>query len=226
MDGRVKTLHPNVHGGLLAIRDNEDHRAAAGRMASGNRFAGRQSLSFEATVAGSGDYAACVENIDIGGPADPRSGKNHNDVAVLVDAHYDATLEALKTGGTDLPYANVWPKSLCPHGRLYHGDLNWMAGTLEIDMPPYRAFGGKLKRPAMAKTHQQGFYIGDAPALGSPRQPKSKARPCRIIISTTRMPFELVAEFDPTEKAACAIIKHANPCVATGRQRPMRFKKR
>ena len=225
MDGRVKTLHPNVHGGLLAIRDNEDHRAAMEAHGIGQIDLLVVNLyPFEATVAGGGDYAACVENIDIGGPAMIRAAaKNHNDVAVLVDAQdYDAILEALKTGGTDLALRKRLAQKAYARTAAYDAAIsNWMAGTLEIDMPPYRAFGGRLNEALRygENPHQQaGFYIGDAPRIGvaTATQIQGKALSYNNI-NDTDAAFELVAEFDPTEKAACAIIKHANPCgVATG----------
>ena len=225
MDGRVKTLHPNVHGGLLAIRDNEDHRAAMEAHGIGQIDLLVVNLyPFEATVAGGGDYAACVENIDIGGPAMIRAAaKNHNDVAVLVDAQdYDAILEALKTGGTDLALRKRLAQKAYARTAAYDAAIsNWMAGTLDIDMPPYRAFGGRLNEALRygENPHQQaGFYIGDAPRIGvaTATQIQGKALSYNNI-NDTDAAFELVAEFDPTEKAACAIIKHANPCgVATG----------
>ena len=225
MDGRVKTLHPNVHGGLLAIRDNDDHRAAMEAHGIGQIDLLVVNLyPFEATVAGGGDYAACVENIDIGGPAMIRAAaKNHNDVAVLVDAQdYDAILEALKTGGTDLALRKRLAQKAYARTAAYDAAIsNWMAGTLDIDMPPYRAFGGKLNEALRygENPHQQaGFYIGDAPRIGvaTATQIQGKALSYNNI-NDTDAAFELVAEFDPAEKAACAIIKHANPCgVATG----------
>src|SRR5215203_6549971 len=87
MDGRVKTLHPKVHGGLLAIRDNDDHAAAM--RAHGIRPIDLLVVNlypFEATVAGNADFETCIENIDIGGPAMIRAAaKNHADVAVVVE---------------------------------------------------------------------------------------------------------------------------------------------
>ena len=88
MDGRVKTLHPKVHGGLLAIRDNHEHAAAM----QTHGIAPIDLLvvnlyPFEATVAKGADFDDCIENIDIGGPAMIRAAaKNHDDVAVVVDA--------------------------------------------------------------------------------------------------------------------------------------------
>src|SRR6056297_1538689 len=87
MDGRVKTLHPGVHGGLLALRDDPTHVAAMERHGIGPIDLLVVNLyPFEETVAKGGDYAACVENIDIGGPAMIRAAaKNHDFVSVVVD---------------------------------------------------------------------------------------------------------------------------------------------
>src|SRR6187455_375635 len=102
MDGRVKTLHPKVHGGLLAIRDNKEHAAAM----QAHGIAPIDLLvvnlyPFEATVAKGAAFDDCVENIDIGGPAMIRAAaKNHNDVAVIVDADdYARVLDELKAHG-------------------------------------------------------------------------------------------------------------------------------
>src|SRR5918994_5100182 len=99
MDGRVKTLHPAVHGGLLGIRANPEHQAAM--LAHGIQAIDLLVVNlypFEATVAAGKPYDDCIENIDIGGPAMIRAAaKNHGDVAVVVDvADYAAGLEQLK----------------------------------------------------------------------------------------------------------------------------------
>jgi phosphoribosylaminoimidazolecarboxamide formyltransferase / IMP cyclohydrolase len=95
MDGRVKTLHPKVHGGLLGVRTNPEHQAAM--LAHGIEAIDLLVVNlypFEATVAKGGDFEACIENIDIGGPAMIRAAaKNHNDVTVVVDqTDYDTLL--------------------------------------------------------------------------------------------------------------------------------------
>src|SRR6266540_6704882 len=99
MDGRVKTLHPKVHGGLLAIRENKAHTASM--QAHGIRPIDLLVVNlypFEATVAKGADFETCIENIDIGGPAMIRAAaKNHADVAVVVDAgDYAVVLAELK----------------------------------------------------------------------------------------------------------------------------------
>ena len=224
MDGRVKTLHPMVHGGLLAIRDNQDHQAAM----QAHDIAPIDLLvvnlyPFEATVAGGGDYAACVENIDIGGPAMIRAAaKNHEDVAVLVDGDdYDDVLAALADGGTTQALRRRLAQKAYARTAAYDAAIsNWMAAELDIDMPPYRAFGGKLNQALRygENPHQQaGFYAGDKARKGvaTARQIQGKALSFNNI-NDTDAAFELVSELDP-EAFACAIIKQANPCgVALG----------
>ena len=225
MDGRVKTLHPMVHGGLLAIRDNDAHQSAMDThgilpidLLVVNLY------PFEATVAGGGDYADCVENIDIGGPAMIRAAaKNHEDVAVLVDGDdYDDVLVALAEGGTSRALRQRLAQKAYARTAAYDAAIsNWMAQALEIDMPPYRAFGGKLNQALRygENPHQQaGFYAGDAPRKGvaTARQIQGKALSYNNI-NDTDAAFELVSEFAANETPACAIIKHANPCgVALG----------
>ena len=234
MDGRVKTLHPAVHGGLLAIRDNHDHQAA---MAT-HGIAGIDLLvvnlyPFEATVAAGGDYAACVENIDIGGPAMIRAAaKNHQDVAVLVDGDdYQDVLDALAAGGTDLALRQKLAQKAYARTAAYDAAIsNWMAAQLDIDMPAYRGFGGKLQQKLRygENPHQQaGFYVGDTPRLGVATATQVQGKELSYNnINDTDAAFELVSEFDATQGAACAIIKHANPCgVATADDLPSAFEK-
>src|SRR5580698_1021257 len=105
MDGRVKTLHPVVHGGLLGVRHAPEHaRAMAEHGIGGIDLLYVSLYPFEETVAGGGDFATCVENIDIGGPAMIRSAaKNHAYVAVCTEpADLAEVLAALKDGGTTL----------------------------------------------------------------------------------------------------------------------------
>src|SRR5262245_51130247 len=102
MDGRLKTLHPKVHGGLLAIRDNMEHAAAA--KTHGIEFIDLLVVNlypFEETVAKGAGFAECIENIDIGGPAMIRAAaKNHASVTVVVDpADYDTVLDSMRKNG-------------------------------------------------------------------------------------------------------------------------------
>jgi phosphoribosylaminoimidazolecarboxamide formyltransferase/IMP cyclohydrolase len=131
LDGRVKTLHPRVHGGLLALRDDPAHRAA--QQAHGIAAIDLLVVNlypFEATVAAGGDWAACVENIDIGGPAMLRAAaKNHARTSVVVDpADYDALLAALREGGTDAARRRAFAAKAYAHTAAYDGQIaTWLS---------------------------------------------------------------------------------------------------
>ena len=227
MDGRVKTLHPNVHGGLLAIRDDAEHQEAM-------RTHGIQSIDlsvinlypFEEVRAAGGDYPTTVENIDIGGPAMIRaSAKNHAYVTVLTDpSDYPALLDALKADDCQTTYALRQRFAAKAFARTAAYDAvisNWFAEALSIDMPQYRAIGGSLKEAMRygENPHQSaGFYVtGDQrPGVATATLLQGKQLSYNNI-NDTDAAFELVAEFPAEQGPACAIIKHANPCgVATG----------
>ena len=129
MDGRVKTLHPSVHGGLLAVRANPEHQAAM--LAHGIAAIDLLVVNlypFEETVAAARPFDDCIENIDIGGPAMIRAAaKNHGDVAVVVDlADYDAVARRPRRAwrlGQPRAAPAAGAKGLCPHGVLRRRDL-------------------------------------------------------------------------------------------------------
>ena len=225
MDGRVKTLHPKVHGGLLAIRNNAEHAAA---MAThGIRPIDLLVVSlypFEQTVARGASFADCIENIDIGGPAMIRAAaKNHDDVAVIVDADdYAALLAALQTGGTTLDFRRRLAAKAYARTAAYDAAIsNWFAEQLNDAAPTYRAFGGKLVEALRygENPHQSAaFYRAAEPRIGvaTARQVQGKQLSYNNI-NDTDAAYECVAEFDPARSAACVIVKHANPCgVAEG----------
>src|SRR6186713_348643 len=149
MDGRVKTLHPKVHGGLLAIRDNKHHSAAMG--IHGIRPIDLLVVNlypFEATAAKGAGYDDCIENIDIGGPAMIRAAaKNHGDVAVVVEPDdYAAVLAELAANGgaTTLALRKKLASKAYARTAAYDAAIsNWFAATLGDDTPAFRAFGGK-----------------------------------------------------------------------------------
>src|SRR5208282_5251840 len=150
MDGRVKTLHPGVHGGLLAVRGNAAHVEA---MRAHNirpiDILVVNLYPFEETVARGADFADCVENIDIGGPAMIRAAaKNHDDVAVLVDAaDYAALLDELaqRGGMTTLALRRRLAAKAYARTAAYDAAIaNWFANELGEVAPDYRAFGGRL----------------------------------------------------------------------------------
>jgi phosphoribosylaminoimidazolecarboxamide formyltransferase/IMP cyclohydrolase len=227
MDGRVKTLHPKVHGGLLAIRDNTDHtRAMAAHDIVPIDLLVVNLYPFEATIERDADYDDCIENIDIGGPAMIRAAaKNHGDVAVVVEpGDYQAVLDELAANGgaTTLALRKRLAAKAYARTAAYDAAIsNWFANELKIDAPDFRAVGGKLiqalrygenphQNAAFYKTPEKRFGVATA------RQLQGKELSYNNI-NDTDAAYECIAEFDPKRTAACVIVKHANPCgVAEG----------
>ncbi len=221
MDGRVKTLHPKVHGGILAVRNNENHKSAMRihqipmiDMVVVNLY------PFEATVAGDAGYDESIENIDIGGPAMIRSAaKNHADVSVVVDPDdYDMVASHIREKG-QVPFAVRQKLAAKAYARTASYDAvisNWFAKTIDYPEMPWRSFSGKLHEVMRygENPHQRAaFYTSETPGIGvaSARQVQGKKLSYNNI-NDTNAAFELVSEFDPDQSAAVAIIKHANPC--------------
>jgi len=227
MDGRVKTLHPTVHGGLLAIRDDQEHAAAMKEHGiEAIDLAVINLYPFEEVRAAGGDYPTTVENIDIGGPAMIRaSAKNHAYVTIVVDpSDYPALIEALRSNEGQTVYAFRQKLAAKAYARTAAYDTaisNWFAEALDIEIPRYRTIGGVLKEEMRygENPHQSaGFYVTgeNRPGVATARLLQGKQLSYNNINDTDGA-FELIAEFAPEKAPACAIIKHANPCgVATG----------
>jgi phosphoribosylaminoimidazolecarboxamide formyltransferase/IMP cyclohydrolase len=231
MDGRVKTLHPNVHGGLLALRDKPDHAASMKEHGiEGIDLLVCNLYPFEATVARGADFETTIENIDIGGPAMTRSAaKNHDWVTVVVDVEdYKAVLDemAANNGATTLALRRKLAQRAYARTAAYDAAVsNWFAGELAKDghkePPRRRAFGGLLRQGLRygENPHQEAaFYVDGSsrPGVATAKQLQGKELSYNNI-NDTDAAYELVAEFDPKASPACAIIKHANPCgVALG----------
>jgi phosphoribosylaminoimidazolecarboxamide formyltransferase/IMP cyclohydrolase len=227
MDGRVKTLHPAVHGGLLAIRADRDHAAAM--EAHGIRPIDLLVVNlypFEATIAKGAGFLDCVENIDIGGPAMIRAAaKNHADVAVVVEpADYALVLADLKThgGATTLGLRQRLAAKAYARTAAYDAAIaNWFADRLADPAPGFRAVGGRLVEALRygENPHQTAaFYATGERRFGvaTARQVQGKQLSYNNI-NDTDAAYECVAEFDPRRTAAVVIVKHANPCgVAEG----------
>src|SRR5499433_1436393 len=224
MDGRVKTLHPKVHGGLLAIRENKEHAASL----QTHGIAPIDLLvvnlyPFEATIAKTTDFDTCIENIDIGGPAMIRAAaKNHAEVAVVVDpGDYPVVLAELTQhgGATTLALRRKLAAKAYARTGVYDSAIsNWFADTLQDDAPDYRAFGGKLIEALRygENPHQSAaFYrsLGERFGVTTARQLQGKQLSYNNI-NDTDAAYECVAEFNPQRTAACVIVKHANPCGA------------
>lgn len=227
MDGRVKTLHPMVHGGLLAIRDDAEHAAAMKEHGiEGIDLAVINLYPFEEVRAAGGDYPTTVENIDIGGPAMIRaSAKNHAYVTTVTDpSDYPALIEALRSNDGQTVYAFRQKLAAKAYARTAAYDTaisNWFAEALDIEIPRYRTIGGVLKEEMRygENPHQSaGFYVTgeNRPGVATAKLLQGKQLSYNNINDTDGA-FELIAEFSPKKAPACAIIKHANPCgVATG----------
>jgi phosphoribosylaminoimidazolecarboxamide formyltransferase / IMP cyclohydrolase len=226
MDGRVKTLHPAVHGGLLAIRDNTEHAAAM--QAHGIRPIDLLVVNlypFEETVANGAADDLAIENIDIGGPAMIRAAaKNHADVAVVVEPQdYALVLEELaRHQGTTLALrqklaAKAYARTACYDAAI----SNWFAQKLADPAPAWRATGGRLLETLRygENPHQSAAFYRTPevrPGVAGARQVQGKQLSYNNI-NDTDAAYECVAEFDGKRTAACAIVKHANPCgVAEG----------
>jgi phosphoribosylaminoimidazolecarboxamide formyltransferase/IMP cyclohydrolase len=227
MDGRLKTLHPKVHGGLLAIRRNAEHDASA-------RAHGIAPIDllvvnlypFEATVAKGAPYDECIENIDIGGPAMIRAAaKNHAAVTVVVEPEdYARVLAELvaNNGATTHDLRKALAAKAYARTAAYDAAISgWFAAELGERSPSWRAFAGRLAQELRygENPHQQAaFYVSSErrPGVATARQHQGKELSYNNL-NDTDAAFELVAEFDPKAAPAVAIIKHANPCgVAIG----------
>ena len=224
LDGRVKTLHPKVHGGLLARRDQPEHMAALQRH-------GIETIDllvvnlypFEATVARPDcTLDEAIENIDIGGPAMVRSGaKNWKDVAVLTDSsQYPAVLLELTTTGS-LSQATKFALSVAAFNRISNYDAaisDYLSGLQEgggRSLFPGQANGRFVKLQDLRygeNPHQQAAFYRDLhPAPGSlvsASQLQGKELSYNNIADADAA-WECVKNFT---EPACVIVKHANPC--------------
>ena len=225
MDGRVKTLHPAVHGGLLYLRDNPSHvKDAADHGIGAIDLIYVNLYPFEATVASGADFETCIENIDIGGPAMLRAAaKNGAFVAVCTDGgDVDAVLaQAEATGAVQPALLRKLAAKTYARTAAYDAAISgWYAKQIGEDAPDWAAIGGKLQQSLRygENPHQKAaFYVtGEKrPGVATARQLQGKELSYNNI-NDTDAAYELIGELG-AEKPAVAIIKHANPCgVALG----------
>ncbi|MBT6036863.1 MAG: bifunctional phosphoribosylaminoimidazolecarboxamide formyltransferase/IMP cyclohydrolase [Kordiimonadaceae bacterium] len=224
MDGRVKTLHPKIHGGLLALRDNDDHVGSMNDHDIGAIDLLVVNLyPFEETVEKGADFATCIENIDIGGPAMIRSAsKNHAFVTVVVEADdYADVMTSIEenNGATSADLRkNLAAKAFARTGSYDAAISAWFASELGETYP---------QRMNITAQKQQSLRYGENPHQDAAFYVKRSASPRKGIatakqlqgkelsynnLNDTDAAFELVSEFDPAMGPAVAIIKHANPC--------------
>jgi len=227
MDGRVKTLHPKIHGALLSVGGNAEHETARAAHSIGlidllvvNLY------PFEHTLAGGAPRGDIVENIDVGGPAMIRAAsKNHERLSVLVDpAEYGDFVKQLLTGdgAIDLATRKRLAAKAFAHTASYDMAIaNWMAQE-HSDTPPETL----LIKATRAQTlrygenpHQQGAayeIAGSSTGVLDAVQVQGKELSYNNI-NDADAALEAVSEFDSAQRPACVIVKHANPCgVALG----------
>ncbi len=229
MDGRVKTLHPKIHGGFLSLRDKANHaQAMREHDIEGIDLLVSNLYPFEATVAKGAGFEDTIEQIDIGGPAMTRSAaKNHDWVAVICDPEdYTAVLAEMDAhaGATTLALRRKLAQIAFARTAAYDAAVsNWFAGERakdgDAEPPRRRSFAGQLRQKLRygENMHQQAaFYVGGERRFGVATAEQIQGRELSYInLLDADAAFELVAEF--AGKTACAIIKHANPCgVAVG----------
>ncbi len=223
MEGRVKTLHPKVHGALLARRDSKDHMAKAAE--HGIEMIDLVAVNlypFEETVAKDGcTYEDAIENIDIGGPTMLRSAaKNHNDVTVVVDPDdYDVVLEEIKQGKgqTTLDTRKRLARKVYEHTAHYDAVISaYLAGVQEDGEKFPKVLSLTYDRVQSLRygenPHQQGAFYRDPiqtePCVGSAEQLQGKEMSFNNFLDANSA-LELVKEFADT---TAVIVKHNNPC--------------
>ena len=216
MDGRVKTLHPKIHGGILALREAHSEAMTAHDIAPIDLVAVNL-YPFEATVAKGAPFDDCIENIDIGGPAMIRSAaKNHRHVTVLVDpADYQAVMDDMATGDGNTSDALRRRLAGIAYARTAAYDAAiaaWFADQAGEALPErliISATRRELLRYGENPHQNAAVYAGGAarPGVAGAEQVQGKALSYNNL-GDTDAAFELVAEF---AEPAVAIIKHANP---------------
>jgi phosphoribosylaminoimidazolecarboxamide formyltransferase/IMP cyclohydrolase len=223
LDGRVKTLHPSVHGGILARRDVPEHMATLAQheippvdLVVVNLY------PFEATLAAGADFAACVEQIDVGGPAMIRAAaKNHDGVAVVVDpADYPALLAELEAhDGTEGAFRRRLAAKAFARTAAYDAAIAaWLARGLGEEFPDRVVLAGtrrQLLRYGENPHQRAAFYVTGARPVGLAAADQLQGKELSFNnLNDTDAALALVAELD---EPAVAIVKHANPCgVAIG----------
>lgn len=224
MDGRVKTLHPKIHGGLLAVRDDAQHQAAMKKHGIAPIDLVVINLyPFESTVKKGADFAECIDNIDIGGPSMVRSAaKNHRYVTVVTDtADYNAVMEEMRHNGnaTTLETRKKLAAKAFARTAAYDAAISmWFANILNNPLPErFTVSGLRINSLHYGENpHQQAAFYAtgeESVSLATAKQMQGSALSYNNLNDASAA-FELVREF---EQPAVAIIKHANPCgVAIG----------
>jgi phosphoribosylaminoimidazolecarboxamide formyltransferase/IMP cyclohydrolase len=227
MGGRVKTLHPKIHGGLLAVRGDATHeKTLADHAIPAIDLLAVNLYPFEATAKAGSDFAGCIENIDIGGPALIRAGaKNHASVTVVVEpSDYQLVLAEMEKnrGATTLELRKSLAAKAYARTAAYDEAISsWFADTIGERAPKTKTIAGTLAAALRygENPHQwAAFYRSGEQRFGVATATQVQGKELSYNnLNDTDAAYELVAEFDPQTSAAVAIVKHANPCgVALG----------
>ncbi len=231
MDGRVKTLHPKIHGGLLAKRDDMSHTDAMDEHGIGGIDLLIVNLyPFEETVKSGADFETCIENIDIGGPAMIRAAaKNHKFVTTITDPKdYNVLKKQIESGSIAQEFSTAMAVKAFKHTARYDTKIScWMHSQTEDTWPETLLFGLDQKQVLRygENPHQEAaLYVDGTQAYGVTNATQHHGKELSYNnINDTDAAFELVAEF---ESPAVAIIKHANPCgVAIGKTQKEAYEK-
>ncbi|MEO7431970.1 MAG: bifunctional phosphoribosylaminoimidazolecarboxamide formyltransferase/IMP cyclohydrolase [Dokdonella sp.] len=227
MDGRVKTLHPIVHGGLLGRRGIDDEVMSKHRIAPIDLLIVNLYPFEQTTQAPDCTLADAIENIDIGGPAMLRAAaKNHDHVVVTVDpTDYAELLEELAAGGTRLPLRRRLAAKAFAHTARYDGLIaNWLGARSDPERA--EAFPPSLR---LAFERKQALRYGENPHQGAALYVEKTLPPGTVagarMLSGKELSYNNIADADTAlecvkafqKTPACVIVKHANPCgVALG----------
>ena len=225
MDGRVKTLHPKIHGGLLSVRGNSTHEKAQAENGISNIDLLVVNLyPFEEALAKGADEEEMIENIDVGGPAMIRAAaKNHASVTVVVDVadYASAMAEIEKSGDTKLETRKLLATKAFARTASYDAAIsNWFNHTSGIKSPAYFAIGGNLTQSLRygENPHQtaSAYKTGDSRSgVLDALQVQGKDLSYNNI-NDADAALETLREFGDA-RPTCVIVKHANPCgVAVG----------
>ena len=225
MDGRVKTLQPAIHGGILARRTDAGHKKAmADHKIAGIDLVVVNLYPFEATVARGADFPTCVENIDIGGPALIRaSAKNHDFVTIVVDPADYAVGDRRTGGATRAPRpwrcaASSPPRPMRARRPTMRRSPSWFAKQEGETFPERLTITAERVQTLRygENPHQQAAFYSDGskrPGVATARMVQGKELSYNNI-GDTEAAYECVAEF---KEPAVVVVKHANPCgVAIG----------
>ena len=218
LDGRVKTLHPAVHAGLLAMRDNDDHMEQLKKLNIDTIDVVIVNLyPFKQTIMAGKSFEEAVENIDIGGPTMLRSAaKNYRDVVVIVDpADYDKALGEMESGKVSIETRTYLMYKVYQHTAVYDSMIaNYLRGKLGIEYPNQftLAFEKADELRYGENPHQSAAFYREAIPVGNSLAEAEQLNGKQLSfnnINDANGALALLKEFD---RPAAVAIKHTNPC--------------